>query len=229
MSPAELAAALGMLLGAELRPGAVPAVPGLPPSQAVHPVADALAPLLPAGGLSGQLGIDARRRGATTLLFALLAAATSKGLWCAIVDEPCLYPLSAIAVGVNLERLALVETPGVEGRLAAIGVLCEGIPVLVASTRGFTARRLQRAASRASRSGTAIIWLEHHPTPRLDARMAVASCQWLGLRQNENRRWGSGRFDSCRLHVTAAWRGGRRASTELWPYGRESSSGFSAD
>jgi hypothetical protein len=70
-----------------------------------------------------------------------------------------------------------------------------------------------------------MIWLEHQPTPRLDARMSVTSCRWLGLRQIEDRRWGSGRLVSCRLRVVAAWRGGTRAAAELWPYGRGSSTG----
>ncbi len=111
LSPAELAESMGMRLGAELRPGAVLAVPGLPPTRAVHPVADALALLLPTGGPSDQLGIDARRRGATTFLFALLAAATAKGLWSAIVDEPRLYPLSAVAARASTSNASPWSKP----------------------------------------------------------------------------------------------------------------------
>lgn len=190
--PAELAVALAMRLGSELRAGAAPVIGGLPPRRAVLPVTDALAPLLPEGGLSGQIGIDVTRRGATSLLFGLLAVATAKGLWCAVVDQPRLYPLAATAARVDLDQLALIDVTGIDQRLAALGALCEGIPIVTTSTKGLTTRQVARAGSKASRTGTVIIWLEHQPTPRLDARIAVTSCKWLGLRPNQQRRWGSG-------------------------------------
>jgi hypothetical protein len=227
VTPAELAESLGMRLGSELRTGAMPAVAGIPPQRPVYPVLEALRPLLPASGLAGQIGIDASQRGATSLLFHLLAATTGAGLWCAVLDRPKLYPLAAVAAGVRLDRLALVNVPDIESRLDALGILCEGIPVVVASTRGFTPRQLQRASARAARSGTAVIWLEQQPVPRLDARIAVTACTWMGLRSNLGRRWGAGRLEACRLRVSATWRGGQRATAEVWPYGH--GPGFESD
>jgi hypothetical protein len=220
VTPAELAESLGVRLGSELRAGAMPAVAGIPPRRTVYPVVEALRPLLPAGGLAGQIGIDANRRGATSLLFQMLAATTAAGLWCAVLDQPRLYPIAAPAAGVRLDRLVFVDVSDIEGRLDALGILCEGIPVVVASTRGLTSRQLQRASARATRSGTAVIWLEQQPTPRLDARIAVTACHWMGLRSNHGRRWGAGRLEECRLQVTATWRSGRRTTAEVWPYHR---------
>ncbi|MFG3342381.1 hypothetical protein [Glycomyces sp. NPDC048151] len=222
-TPAELAESLGMRLGSELRAGALPVVTGIPPRRPVYPVLQALQPLLPSGGLAGQIGVDVNHRGATSLLCSLVAAATTAGLWCAVLDRPRLYPLAAVAAGVRLDRLALVDVPDIESRLDALGILCEGIPVVIASTRGFTPRQLQRASARAARSGTAVIWLEQQPVPRLDARIAVTACTWTGLRPNLGRLWGAGRLGTCRLRVTSTWRGGQRAIAELWPYGRGSS------
>jgi hypothetical protein len=211
-----------MRLGSGLRAGAMPAVAGMPPRRTVYPVVEALRPLLPVGGLAGQSGSMRSAQGVTSLLFRLLAASTSAGLWCAVLDQPRLYPLAAPAAGVRLDRLVFVNVPDIEGRLDALGILCEDIPVVVASTWGLTSRQLQRASARATRSGTAVIWLEQQSTPRLDSRIAVAACHWTGLRSNHGRRWGAGRLEECRLQVTATWRSGRRTTAEVWPYGRTS-------
>jgi hypothetical protein len=213
-----LAQQLGLRLATELRPDAVPSLPGIPVQRAHYPVDDALASLLPEAGLAGQIGIDATRPGAATLLFHLVAAATSSGRWCAVVDVPGLYPLAARAAGVDLDRFALIDA-GPEARPTVLGALCAGVPIIVAPSMGLTPRQLQRAASRAARSGSVLVWWEQRPVPRVDARLTVTERTWFGLRPNDGRQWGPGRLTACRLRVTATWRSGRRTSAAIWPYG----------
>src|SRR5439155_174136 len=50
--------------------------------------------------------------GATSLLLALIAAASRAGSWCAVVGVPALGVAAADGLGVALDRLALVPYPG---------------------------------------------------------------------------------------------------------------------
>jgi hypothetical protein len=218
----DLAERFGLVTAGELIPGRVPLTRGAGPTS-VLPVTEDVAPLLPEAGIAGQIAVDARGRGVTSLLWRLLAGPSSAGMWCAIVGVRRLYPLAATAAGVALDRVALVDVEGPEETLAALGALCEGVPVVVVSTVGLTPRQVQRAASRARRSGTALIWRETSPVPGVDARLEVQACTWVGLRPNVGRRWGAGRLSSCRMTVSSIWRGqARPRRAEVWPYGRES-------
>jgi hypothetical protein len=220
-SPLDLAERYGLVTAGELIPDRVPITRGAGPVS-VLPVTEDLRGLLPAGGLAGQVAIPTARLGATSLMWRLLAGPSTAGLWCAIVGVRRLYPLAATAAGVALDHLALVDVEGPEDRLAALGALCEGVPVVVVSSSGLTPRQVQRAASRARRSGTVLVWRETSAVPvaGVDARLIPESCRWRGLRENTGRRWGAGRLDSCRLSVAATWRDrGRPRRAEVWPYG----------
>lgn len=76
----------------------------------VLPVRADLAALLPAGGLprGTTIAVD----GSTALLLTLLATATARGSWAAVVGMPSLGLLAASEIGVALCRLALVLAPG---------------------------------------------------------------------------------------------------------------------
>lgn len=221
VSPVELADQLGLVTAGELIPDRVPITRGAGPVS-VLPVTADLRGLLPAGGLVGQVAIPSAR-GATSLLWRLLAGPSTAGLWCAIVGVRRLYPLAATAAGVTLDHLALIDVEGPEDRLTALGALCEGVPVVVVSSSGLTPRQVQRAASRARRSGTMLVWRETSAVPvaGVDARLVPESCRWIGLRENTDRHWGAGRLEACRLSVAATWRDrGRPRRAEVWPYGR---------
>jgi hypothetical protein len=80
------------------------------------PVAEALAPLLPGGGLQRGtvLMVDSGsgHDGATTLSLALLSAATSAGSWCVAVGLADPGVVAMAELGVDLDHLALVPDPG---------------------------------------------------------------------------------------------------------------------
>ncbi|MEV3938726.1 hypothetical protein AB0K52_22475 [Glycomyces sp. NPDC049804] len=226
VSPVELADRLGLVTAGELIPGHVPITRGAGPVS-VLPVTEDLRALLPEAGLAGQVAIPSARPGATSLLWRLLAGPSSAGQWCAVVGARWLYPLAATAAGVALERVALVDVVGPEEVLTALGALCEGVPVVAASSTGLSPQQVQRAVARARRSGTILIWREgSRPVPGVDVRLDPEACQWRGLRRNAGRRWGAGRLDSCWLSVAATWRGNERPRrAEVWPYG-EANGGF---
>lgn len=219
-APEELAERLGLKLASELIPDRQARTSGVVVAAPTHPVTPDLVPLLPAGGLSGQIALP-QRPGATSLLWRLLAGPSTAGIWCAVVGVDRLYPLAAPAAGVALDRVALVEVQGADEVLGAVGALCEGVPVVVVSAAGLTPKQVQRAASRARRSGTVLLWRETAvPVGGVDARLDVTARRWNGLRPNTDRRWGAGRIASCVMTVSASWRGQHRPRrAELWPYG----------
>jgi hypothetical protein len=199
---------------AEPRPEAAPDA-----SRVILPVTPDISALLPHGGLATVTAIMASRRGATSLLWRLLAGPTGSGAWCALVGMPRVYPLAATAAGVDLGRVALVD-PG-PLVVEAAGTLAEGVAAVVVPSEGLTPTQTRRLAARARKSGTAIIWWETRPVAGADARLEVARARWKGLRPNAGRRWGAGRLDACELEVAAHWRTGGTRNARIWPYGGE--------
>jgi hypothetical protein len=189
------------------------------PAKAILPVTPDISALLPHGGLATVTAIMASRRGATSLLWRLLAGPTRAGAWCALVGMPRVYPLAATAAGVDLGRVALVD-PG-PLVVEAAGTLAEGVAAVVVPSEGLTPTQVRRLAARARKSGTAIIWWETRPVVGADARLEVARARWKGLRPNAGRRWGAGRLDACELEVAAHWRSGGVHEARIWPYGGE--------
>jgi hypothetical protein len=245
---AALAAELGLRTAAELRPAAAagtaappaartrPATDATPPAIAatrpdappaairpprtILPATPDIAALLPHGGLATVTAITASRRGATSLLWRLLAGPTRAGAWCALVGMPGRYPLAATAAGADLDRLAFIDAAG--PRIAdAAGALAEGVAAMVIPSDGLTPAQARRLTARARKGGTAIVWWETRPVAGPDARLDVSRVQWRGLRGNTERRWGSGRLDACELDVAARWRSGGVRRARIWPYGGE--------
>jgi len=204
---------------AEPRPVAPGEADPMRASRVILPVTPDISGLLPYGGLATVTAIMASRRGATSLLWRLLAGPTRSGAWCALVGMPRVYPLAATAAGVDLGRVALVD-PG-PLVVEAAGTLAEGVAAVVVPSEGLTPTQTRRLAARARKSGTAIIWWETRPVVGADARLEVARARWKGLRPNAGRRWGAGRLDACELEVAAHWRSGGVHEARIWPYGGE--------
>lgn len=206
------------LAGAAARPEALPGT--IPPPRTILPVTPDIAALLPFGGLATVTAITGSRRGATSLLWRLLAGPTRAGAWCALVGMPGRYPLAATAAGVDLHRLAFVDAAG--PRIAdAAGALAEGVAALVVPSDGLSPAQARRLTARARKGGTAIVWWETRPVAGPDARLEVARVRWRGLRVNTDRRWGAGRLHACELDVAARWRSGGGHRARVWPYGGE--------
>jgi hypothetical protein len=192
-----------------------------------RPVTTADARLLQVpGALGGCFPEGAIRRGSTlviqstsggvSLALALAAAITAEELWVAAVGLPTLGLLAAAELGVKLERLALVPTPG-DRWPAAAAALLDGMDLLLLGppgrVRSGDARRL---AARAREQGTVLVVLEPPGTRRWpeapDLRLSIASATWVGLG------CGYGYLGSRRVEVVTI---GRRAAaqerrTVLW-------------
>src|SRR5258705_3116245 len=91
----------------------------------ILPVLPELRQLLPAGGLRRGSTV-AVTPGHTSVLLALLVAASAAGSWCAVVGLPSLGALAAAELGIAMDRLALVPHPGAEWP-AVVGALLDGL------------------------------------------------------------------------------------------------------
>ncbi|WP_370967364.1 hypothetical protein [Amycolatopsis sp. cg9] len=168
-------------------PEALAGIPGVrtaaqlgEPDPAGHlTVLPALAHLLPGGGL--RRGTTVSVRGATSLVLALLAAATRDGSWAAVTGLPELGLAAAAELGVDLERIALVPHPGAEP-VAVVSALVDGFDLVVLgrsladSVRPQLARRL---AGRVRNRGSVL--LAAGSWPGADLELSVSGRRWHGL------------------------------------------------
>jgi hypothetical protein len=137
--------------------------------------------------------------GATSVLFALLSAASAGGCWCAVVGLPALGAVAAGESGISLERLALVPYPGPEWP-AVVAALLDGFDLVVAAPPGrvgadVTSRLSARARQRGSVLLAAGAWAG------AELVLTPTGGTWEGLGQ------GRGRLRRRELTVVAQGRG----------------------
>ncbi|MFJ6675180.1 hypothetical protein ACIQMJ_29090 [Actinosynnema sp. NPDC091369] len=163
------------------------------------PVRGELAGLLPWGGL--RRGSTVSVRGSTSLLLALMAAATAEGCWAAVVGLPGCGALAAAELGVAVHRLALVPRPGrdqgeVEKTVAALldgfDLVALATPVTPATSRKLSAR---------ARNRKAVLLPFAVPWPGSDVELTATSGRWTGLST------GHGLLSSRTVTVQATGRG----------------------
>ncbi|MEV0129966.1 hypothetical protein AB0H83_16080 [Dactylosporangium sp. NPDC050688] len=173
----------------------------------VLPVLAGLRALLPGGGL---------RRGATiavqtsSVLLALLAAASRAGSWCAVVGMPALSPVAAAEMGIALERLALVPHPGTEWA-GTVAALLDGVDIVVAAVPGTVAPSVAgRLAARARQRGSVL--MPAGTWAGADVTVTPVQQSWGGLGE------GRGRLRCRELTIQARGRGAASAAREvtLW-------------
>lgn len=185
------------------------------------PLLPALGAAVPGGGLPrgstiavGRQGTGPDAGGATTLAFALLAAATAGGWWCAAVGVPDVGVLSLAELGVDLDHLVLVPRPGPRWAEVAAALLDGVDAVLVCPpgpVRPGVARRLSARAR--ERRGALVVLARRSPWPEgPDLDLLVGAGAWSGVGT------GHGHLGGRRVEVTAS---GRRAAsrplrTALW-------------
>ncbi len=169
------------------------------------PVLPELRELLPGHGLrrgstvavapSGAPGCG----GATSLLLALLSAASSAGSWCAVVGLPTLGLAAAAEFGIALDRLALVPHPGPQWTTVT-GALLDGFDVVVAAPTGPVAASVrQQLAARARQRGSVLV--PFGDWDGADVVLSPVEGAWLGLGR------GHGRLRCRELSITARGKG----------------------
>ena len=189
------------------------------------PVEDALAPLLPEGGLrrGSVLAVDGATA-ATSVALALVGAASRRGSWVAALGMPRLGIVAAAQLGVDLERLVLVplgagqpggvRSGGVQWPVVAAALL-EGVEVLLlrlpGRVRTADARRL---VARARERGAVLVVVGDRPAwpEASDLTLTVEAARWEGLG------CGHGYLQARLVEVTAVGRRGaaRPRRARLW-------------
>lgn len=151
-----------------------------------------------------------RSIGATSLLLALLAAASSAGSWCAVVGVPTLGAIAAAEAGIALDRLALVPYPGPDWT-TVVAALLDGVDIVVAAPPGPIApATASRLAARARQRGSVLVSYGH--LPGADITFDAVRGVWYGLGR------GRGRLRCRQLTIMARGRGAAAAPkrTEVW-------------
>jgi hypothetical protein len=170
----------------------------------VLPVLPELRRLLPAGGLRRGSTVAVATGGpvtfgATSVLLALLAAASAAGSWCAVVGMPGLGLVAADEIGIALDRLALVPNPGTEWA-AVVAALLDGVDVVVAAPPGpISASISSRLAARARQRGSVLV--PYGPWSGADVVLETPGGGWQGLGQ------GRGRLSRRELVISRRGRG----------------------
>jgi hypothetical protein len=192
-----------LLPGGGLRRGSTVAVAGMAGLSPGHESARAGATRAGPGNPA-----PARPRGATSLLFGLLAEASSAGSWCGVVGLPRLGLAAAAEAGVAVDRLALVPNPGPEW-VSVVATLLDGLDIVVVAPAGpVNATVTSRLAARARQRGSVLVacggW------PGVDLVVEVVEATWHGLGQ------GRGRLRAQELEIIAYGRGAAARTRRLW-------------
>lgn len=170
-------------------------------------VPDALAPLLPQGGLQRGTLVATRGPGCTSLALALAGPITAGGAWLAVVGLADLGLLAASELGVDLERVLLVADPEPRRWATVVEALLDAVDLVLVRPPGPVAPGIQRRlAARARDRGSVLVqvggaagaWAE---AP--DLVVASGGARWVGLGA------GHGHLRARRLRITVA---GRRAA-----------------
>jgi hypothetical protein len=143
------------------------------------PVAPALASLLPSSGLE-RGGVYACAGDAPmSLLFSLVATATSVGSWLACVDVPRVGLMAAHEYGVALQRVMCVSTGGHTRSYAqVVGALVDGIDLVVVSSPTCSAAETRRIVARAKASGSVLIILGRAGQFSPDVVLSSSTTEW---------------------------------------------------
>jgi hypothetical protein len=148
--------------------------------------------------------------GATSLLLALLAAASGAGSWCAVVGLPTLGAVAAAEAGIALDRLALVPSPGPDWT-TVVAALLDGVDIVVAAPPGPIAPAVaNRLVARARQRGTVLV--SYGRWEGADITFDAVRSVWEGLGE------GRGRLRSRQLTILARGRGAASAPrrTDIW-------------
>lgn len=163
-------------------------------------------PTLP--GLTGLLGRDGLKRGATylvesstSLAMAMLAGPSGAGAWSAAIGLPSFGTHAAESLGIDLTRLALIPDPG-EHWLDVIATLADALNVLVVRPQGRPRDTdVRRIAARMRQRGSTLIVLGSS-WPGSELRLTVGHSTWLGLDHD-----GHGHLAARHAPVTASGKG----------------------
>ncbi len=172
------------------------------------PLVAPLAGLFPEGGLrrgstvvigrgappnTGAPKIGAPKTGAsgmTSLALTLLSGPCAGGHWCAVVGAPDLGLVAAGQVGVDLEHLAVVPSPGSKWATVTAALL-EGFDVVLLRAAGQTAPSdARKLEARARERGSVLAVMGDGWPGSAAVRLDVVAGRWCGLEDGCGHLWG---------------------------------------
>jgi hypothetical protein len=167
------------------------------------PVLPALRGLLPGLRRGQVVSVD----GVGALATALVAGVSADGGWCAAVGMPDLGVLAAVAMGVDQQRLLLVDEPGERWPEVVATLLGAVDLVLFRPPMPPSAVQVRRLTAHARRHGAVLVTTS--PWEGAQERFQVASSLWTGLSD------GHGHLRGRRVQVVVRGKGPPRRAW-LW-------------
>lgn len=177
--------------------------PVTPAGQRLVPVPELLGPLFPGAGLQQGWSVGVAGPGGWSLALALLGAALRGDGWAAGVGTEELGLVAGDELGVPLQRLLLVESPGTANQASVVAALVEVVDVVCLGLLGsFTARDARRLSARAREQGAILLHLDGGRSwpQALDVTLTVEPGPWAGVGQ------GHGHLQSRPVEVIATGR-----------------------
>jgi hypothetical protein len=150
--------------------------------------------------------------GTTSLAMALLSGPCAGGSWCAVVGAPDIGLVAAGQLGVDLERLAVVPSPGPQWATVTAALL-EGFDVVLLRATGQVsysdARKLEARAR--ERGSVLAVMGDGWPGPAT-VRLGIVAGRWCGLED------GCGHLRGREVEVVAGGRGAasRQRRARIW-------------
>ncbi|MGW0041764.1 hypothetical protein [Rhodococcus sp. NPDC003348] len=191
--------------------------PGAAAERPVLPVPEALADLLPQGGL--PRGAVVTVSGAGSLLVGLLASVTASGGHAAVIGHPRLGLLAAAEMGAELGRLAVIPDPGPDP-VEVAAVLLDGLDLVVLGLGGLAVppSRARAVVARARSKGATLV-VTGGGWSGAEVRLDATVRGYDGLGGHDESGCGRGRLRGLRLAVGAEGRAFQRrtASVDLCP------------
>ena len=138
----------------------------------------------------GQSSPGQSSPGLTSLALALLSGPCASGSWCAVVGALDLGLVAAAQLGVALERLAVVPSPGPRWAVVTAALL-EGFDLVLLQTAGrvsYSDARKLEARARERRSVLAVMGDGWPGTA--DVRLNIVAGRWCGLEDGCGHLWG---------------------------------------
>ncbi|HEY9378404.1 MAG TPA: hypothetical protein VIQ02_15100 [Jiangellaceae bacterium] len=178
-----------------------PERPGVQPE--LLPVLPALHGVMPGLRRGQVVSVD----GVGALPLALAAGVSAGGGWCAAVGMPDLGVLAAVAMGVDSQRLLLVDEPGERWPEIVATMLGAVDLVLLRPPVSPSAVQVRRLTAHARRHGAVLVVTG--PWEGAQVRLRVASSLWTGLTD------GHGHLRGRRVQIVAEGKGPPRRAW-LW-------------
>lgn len=146
------------------------------------PVDDALASLLPDGGLRRGHVVGCGGPAAVSLAVGLTASAVSAGSWLAVVGVPMIGVEAVAEMGVPLERVVSVDVGGGPGEWAErVAAAIDGFEVVLTRPPAGAERYVRKVGHRLQARGAVLVPVgPTTPGISCDVELSTVAVEWVG-------------------------------------------------